>query len=311
MISFKKVVYVLREKKKGLVSDRQIWRGVKISKSSFYRILKCYSRLPGKELILAYKGRPKGRPRKEISLEIAKKVLLTRLKTHTNEKVISTILKKEENLSVSHRKVYELLKSAGLIHMFKKSRRKKPWVRWQRKHSLSLWQTDWTHFEDKWLMVIMDDASRNVVSWGLFEHATTENSIAVLKKGIETYGKPKAMLTGRDVQFYCSTKKGKSAGKNDFQKFLEVNGIQHILARVNHPQTCGKIERFFGEVKKRIHTWNDFKTIEEVVHWHNTIKPHMSLSHGEELVTPQLAFQKKTHHNAKIINSYKEVKENE
>jgi putative transposase len=244
-------------------------------------------------------------------LEDSQKVIVARLKTHANEKVISAVLKKEENLSISHRKVYELLKSAGLIHMLKKARRKKPWVRFQRKHSLSLWQTDWTRFEGKWLMVIMDDASRNVVSWGLFEHATTENSIAVLKKGIEAYGKPKAMLTGRDVQFYCSTKKGKSAGKNDFQKFLEVNGIQHILARVNHPQTCGKIERFFGEVKKRIHTWNDFNTIEEVVHWHNTIKPHMSLSDGEEMVTPQEAFQKKMHHNAKLIYSYKEVKENE
>jgi len=30
---------------------------------------------------------------------------------------------------------------------------------------------------------------------------------------------------------------------HSFRKFLEYHGIRHIRARVNHPQTNGKIER--------------------------------------------------------------------
>ena len=43
--------------------------------------------------------------------------------------------------------------------------------------------------------------------------------------------------------------------KHKFSEFLEENGIKHILARVNHSQTNGKIERFLGlvEAEERIY----------------------------------------------------------
>ncbi len=116
------------------------------------------------------------------------------------------------------------------------------------------------------------------------------------------------MREHRHCQFYSTAKVGYDAPKDTyFQSFLRANGIKHILARVNHPQTCGKIERFFGEVKKRIETWNDFATVDEVVQWHNNIKPHMSLSDEERLVTPAQAFKEKLHHNAKVVMECTEV----
>ena len=47
------------------------------------------------------------------------------------------------------------------------------------------------------------------------------------------------------------------------------------MARVNRPQTNGKLERFHGEIQRK-QRW--FGTIDELVHWHNHIKPHMSNS---------------------------------
>ncbi len=47
---------------------------------------------------------------------------------------------------------------------------------------------------------------------------------------------------------------------------------------MKHPQTNGKIERFFGEVERRI---RKFGSIDKIVHWHNVIKPHMSLDYDE------------------------------
>ncbi|MDP3565309.1 MAG: IS481 family transposase, partial [Methanoregula sp.] len=60
--------------------------------------------------------------------------------------------------------------------------------------------------------------------------------------------------------------------------FLNQHEIKHIGARVKHPQTNGKIERFFGEVERRIRKCG---SIDKIVHWHNVIKPHMSLDYDE------------------------------
>lgn len=308
MISIRKTRFILREYRKDELSNRQITKLMKVSKSSFYRIISKFEDIPlykvGEH---ARQHKLPGRKRTQIPIEIVEKVIAYRLKTLTNDRTISALLREKEQINISHRKVYDILSSAGMIHMLKKKRHRRTWVRWERRHSLSLWQTDWSQFQGKWLIVIIDDASRLVVGWRLCDNATSENSVEVLKQAISTYGKPKALLTGRDAQFYCTNKEGKAKGKTYFQIFLETNEIQHIVARVNHPQTCGKIERFFGEVKKRITLWQDFKTVDEVVKWHNEVKPHMSLSDEKRLVTPLQAFSEKMHHNSKIIKDFREI----
>ncbi len=77
--------------------------------------------------------------------------------------------------------------------------------------------------------------------------------------------------------------------KHKFREFLKENGIRHILARVNHPQTNGKIERFFGLLEQKLHL---FDSVGEFVHWYNYVKPHMSLNF-DELETPYQAFLRK------------------
>ena len=307
MISLRKISFLVREHQRGELSPHQICRLAKVSKSTFYRATAKFAGLSyfkiRKKLALM---KPPGRPTKQVPIGHVQAVIQKRIETKASEKIISWMLQKE-GIKISHFMVYSLLKSAGMICMLAKKRKMKKWVRWQRRHSLSLWQTDWSVFRGKWLIVILDDASRLIVGWGLFDNATSENSISVLKDAIGKYGKPKSMLTGRDVQFYASSKKGKPSGKNQFQLFLEANGIGHILARVNHPQTCGKVERIFGEIKTRIEKRHDFDSVEETIEWHNNIKPHMSLSDEQELITPAQAFQRKMHHNAKVIKAFVEV----
>ncbi len=307
MISIRKTQFLLRESRKGERSKHQIRKLAKVSKSTLYRVLRRYGNTPiikVREQFLK-EGLP-GRKPKKTPLEHVQKVISERMSMRTNDRNIARSLKRQ-GIEISHFRIYHILKSAGLVHMLKDKRKRKKWVRWERKHSLSLWQTDWTTFQDKQLIVIIDDASRLVVGWGLFEHATSENSVRILKEAIAKYGKPKAMLTGRDTQFYATFKDEREAGETYFQKFLKANHIKHILARVNHPQTCGKVERIFGEIKKRIITWKDFATVEETINWHNTIKPHMSLSDEEKDVTPIAAFAAKLHTKARVIKTFSEV----
>ena len=60
---------------------------------------------------------------------------------------------------------------------------------------MSLWHTDWYFIEDdqwrcKSLIAYLDDASRFIVGYGIFDEATTENAISALDDCINRYGKP-------------------------------------------------------------------------------------------------------------------------
>lgn len=108
----------------------------------------------------------------------------------------------------------------------------------------TLWQMDIMTFMLKgqyriYLIGIIDDYSRFIVSHGLFRRQTESNVMEVVRAGIEKYKSPKEILTDNGRQFYSWR------GKSKFTKFCIKAGIQHIRSRPYHPQTLGKIESFW------------------------------------------------------------------
>jgi len=81
-----------------------------------------------------------------------------------------------------------------------------------------LWTAD--GWRGKWLIVYLDDASRFLTGWGLFDEPTTENTISVLDKAMKYYGKPSAILTDHGSQFYLNYGYDKSPGITLFQEYL-------------------------------------------------------------------------------------------
>ena len=231
-----------------------------------------------------------GRKRAEISREEREFVIeqhkLHRLGPVALEKKIERIY----GIHIPHNRIYRILVEEGKIMRSKKKSRQRKYVRFEREHSMSLWQGDWKQLDDgRWWLAFMNDASRRIMCYGIFDKATTENAIAVLKKGFEEFGKPDEILTDHGTQFVASRKDKKGYAKHKFGAFLEENGIRHILARVHHPQTNGKIERFFGllEAKKSL-----FNSVDKFIHWYNYDKPHMSLDF-DNAETPEEAFWRK------------------
>jgi len=78
-------------------------------------------------------------------------------------------------------------------------------------------------------------------------------------------------------------------GESRFKGYLKSKGIKPILCKVKHPQSNGKIEKWFECYDNHREA---FKTIEELLHWYNDLKPHRSLRF-EELETPSEAFMRK------------------
>ena len=76
--------------------------------------------------------------------------------------------------------------------------------------------------------------------------------------------------------------------EHGFERFLEENGIKHILCRYNHPQSNGKVEKWFDLY--RIHR-KRFTTFDEFIEWYNN-RPHGSLN-LRRAETPEIAFWRK------------------
>lgn len=241
-----------------------------------------------KETNIVPKLRKPGPKRQEIPEEVKRIIAEEWRENPVGAVALERILKKKRFLSVSHNKIHEVLLEAGCSKTSLKKKKRRKWVRFERHKSNSLWQIDWTRLKGKWVIAILDDASRFVVGYGVFSSATAAHSIEVMERAVAQYGAPKQLLSGRDIQFIYSMK-GVKREAHSFQRALKKYGVKHILARVNHPQTCGKIERFFGGLKAK---WEHFGSVDGFVDWYNNRRPHTSLN-WDELETPAQAFMKK------------------
>jgi len=183
------------------------------------------------------------------------------------------------NLGVSSRTVHKILTNAGLI---KERRKRTRWKHYQRKHSNSLWQMDFSCiYEDLWLFLIVDDHSRFIIGHKMMKSPNVNDALDLLDDCIGKYGPPKQILTDHGVQFY--TVRG---GVSTFDLFCMDNYVKHILASVKHPQTNGKVERKFGVIKEHLDRKGVLETraankvvekiISDFVEYHNYSRYHFT-----------------------------------
>lgn len=122
--------------------------------------------------------------------------------------------------------------------------------RFERASPNQMWQTDLFTFVLKrqnrrvYLVAFMDDHSRFIVGYGLHASQSATLVIEVLRAGITSYQSPQEVLSDNGAQYI--TWRGTSA----FAKELQCRGIKHIVSSPRHPQTLGKIERFWGTLWK-------------------------------------------------------------
>lgn len=284
----RKIRWIIREKEKGVLCTSDIARLQNVSQSRVRQLWGQYRTLGAVPSL----GSP-GRPRRAITDEQVSAVLSMYRENPCGAVVLEALLDRH-GLKVPHNTIHRILKDHHLASNDAGKQKRRKWVKYERRHSMSLWHTDWYQIKDdrwrgRWLIAYLDDASRFVPGYGVFDDATTENAISVLDSCIKRYGRPLELLTDHGSQFYANSGQIKSPGVSRFQEYLLQQKINHILGRVNHPQTNGKIERFYETFQLKVH---HFDSIEQFVDWYNTKKPHMSLN-WEELETPIQAFYRK------------------
>ncbi len=228
-------------------------------------------------------GKKAGRPKRPILKREEKIVKQAYSKYRICASRLKKFIEKDFSLSIPHYHIHKIMLDLGLAKQKeKKDVRKKKWIRYERRHSLTAVHLDW-YYDDKtetWVLPVIDDSSRKLLALVEVESATTDASIDGMKEALK-HGEIQQCITDHGTQF-C---KGEDM-KARFPAFLEQQGIKHILCRIKHPQSNGKLEKFNDLY--RIHR-QAFKTKEAFTDWYNNVKPHMSLDER----TPEEVYQER------------------
>ena len=180
----------------------------------------------------------------------------------------------KRGFTVSERQLQKIYKRYSL----KMNKRSRPsqikFVKYEWPEPNALWHTDWTvcPFTGFQLIAFIDDHSRYIVHAEYFSNATTENTLLAFAAAIRKYGKPEHILTDNGAQFHP---------EGMFEEFCKKQGIKHILGRVHHPQTNGKIERWFGTYKMEFQEGRD--TLDTFVNYYNKERLHQGIGYKKPL----------------------------
>ena len=211
------------------------------------------------------------RPEEQLPLKIRERIINLRKKGNGIRRIEGLL--KIDGINVSHNKIHKLLTRLGMVSQEPKKGRRHNYIRWERKHSNSLWQTDfcWIAKLDCWLCGWLDDHSRFVPVAEYLTEATSDNVIRLFEKGAKRFGYPRQTLSDRGSQFYSNL-----VGACRFYEHMKGKGIDHIYASIKKPTTCGKLERFWGT--HNAERWN-FHSLNEFLKYYNYKRPHMSLNY--------------------------------
>jgi putative transposase len=276
-----KILEILRRKNDGWTTY-QIKKRAGVSIRRVNQIYAEYLKIGEAPAIGRRMGRPT-RPIKQEEVELVKKAYGEyRVSASTLERLIM----RDYNMHIPHNHIHKIMVKLRLAKpKEQKDIRKKDWIRYQRRHSLTAVHIDWHYHSptEKWIFGVIDDASRMVLALIESNRATTEASIEGMIQALE-YGKIKQCISDHGAQFVCM-----QSEKSQFKEFLAKQEIKQILCRIKHPQSNGKIEKWFDTYDRHRLA---FKTKEKFLRWYNEKRPHRSLRF-ETLETPYQAFLRK------------------
>src|SRR5947209_9234065 len=160
---------------------------------------------------------------------------------------IHDMLMRSEGFAASAGAVARVLREAGYESEEQPTERHPDKPReFERARPNQLWQSDLFTFLLKregrrlYLVGFLDDHSRYMVGFGLYASSSGALVREVLEGAIANYGAPEEVLTDQGSQYHTWR------GTSEFARLCARRGIRQVVARARHPQTLGKIERFWG-----------------------------------------------------------------
>jgi len=159
-----------------------------------------------------------------------------------------------EGFAVSESTVYRILRREGLVKRQETQlmAAKEYHTKTIRPHQM--WATDASYFRVVgwgyyYLVTVMDDYSRFILSWKLQKDMSANSLIEVVQDAVEA-----TSMTDVPVEDRTKLLSDNGAGyvSRACRDYLRLVGIGHILAAPFHPQTNGKVERYQQSLKREV-----------------------------------------------------------
>jgi putative transposase len=232
-------------------------------------------------------GENVGRPKNSGLTEEQKALILsTRTMYKKGARRLEKIMDHLYGIHIPHNAIHHFLIAEGLAKPTLCKQKRRRWIRYERKHSLSAVHMDWYETQSSmWVCAVEDDASRKILAGEEYAEATTDHSINLVSEAMRTHGPIDEVITDHGTQF---TKNGEKSSR--FEEHLKSHGTKLILCRIKHPQSNGKIEKWFDLYNKYRSEFSSFKAFMD---WYNNNHFHESLDCKEGLRTPAQAFYHK------------------
>jgi len=116
------------------------------------------------------------------------KIREAKMKYKLGARRLEKVIEQVYGVHIPHNRIHKYLLEEGLAKEEpRKKRRRKPYIRYEREHSMSAAHIDWFEKDGIKFCAILDDASRKILAAGEFKNANTENSIALVDKLVEDY----------------------------------------------------------------------------------------------------------------------------
>lgn len=266
-------------------SPTKIARTQKISRYYVYKLAARFKKMG----VEAYKTKKSGRPKLKLNLKFINQVIEIRKKDDYGKEKIHFVLSRK-GFAVSQRQIQRILDEQGLTEPCPKRRGQRGYVRFQWPISNCMWHIDWSKHNGVWYCSFIDDRSRKIMAVEKFANATENNVLFLLYQAILSNEVcPVIILSDKGTQFYNSKKNKK--GKRPlslFEQELKQLGIEFWTSRRNHPQTNGKMEKWFDTMKKRFKKHPE-ETLKEFVKWYNEERIH----HALDYKTPEEVYKEK------------------
>ena len=186
--------------------------------------------------------------------------------------------------------VWRILSRQGLVTLDPGKRPKSSYLRFEADLPNETWQTDFTHYRlatgrDVEILNFLDDHSRLLLACATFHRVTGPAVVATFTETVATYGIPASVLSDNGM-VYTTRFAGGRGGRNGFETELHRLSVVQKNSSPNHPQTCGKVERFHQTLKKWLRAQpvqpssiTQLQALLDTFREHyNTARPHRSLN---------------------------------
>ncbi|MBI2147768.1 transposase [Candidatus Woesearchaeota archaeon] len=255
----------------------------KISRRMVYKLVAKHK----KDGEVAYRAKTAGRPKRPLNLVFVQKVVKIRQEDDYGSEKIHFVLK-SEGFSVSQRQIQRILDEQNLTEPCEKRRGQRKYVRYQWPISNYMWHCDWTEYDGKQYIAFIDDRSRKIMAAGIFSNANKENTLFVFYQAMLMNDvSPVIVLSDKGVQFFANIKnKQGERALSEFEQELNSIDIELWTSRRNHPQTNGKMEKWWHTMKNRKKKHPE-ETLHDFIKWYNEKRIHHALGYK----TPEQAYQ--------------------